>query len=188
MGDLEKQRAPELCYNSHMSATELTIIIIASATLLFTVFQFFWSRRPFVKLTCEIFQNTGESGQPRKFLIIRAFVLGQQGVNIENIGISARGEKGVSICSPPCRGTPEFIHRIIQEEFGRERPDEPSTPFRSFVPGEQCYALFDLQSITEQLGAFYKESFTHLCWSDGSRQHYRVLSKFDRRCLRESGS
>lgn len=109
-----------------MSAAELTIIIIASATLLFVVFQFFWSRRPCVKLTCEIFQDTSDSDQPKNFLIVRAFVLGQQGVNIENIGISEK-KREVSICNSSRGGRPEFVHEIIQEEFGRERPDEPST-------------------------------------------------------------
>ena len=170
-----------------MSAAELTIIIIASATLLFVVFQFFWSRRPCVKLTCEIFQDTGDSDQPKSFLIVRAFVLGQQGVNIENIGISEKRRK-VSIYNSPRRGRPEFVHEIIQEEFGKERPDEPSTSFSLFIPGEQCYSLFDLQSITEQLGAFRAEYFKHLCWSDGYGRHYKALSSFDRRCLREAAA
>lgn len=165
----------------------IIIIVITSATLSFIVFQFFWSRRPHVKLSCEIFQDTEDSGQRKSFLIVRAFVLGEQGVNIENIGISVK-KKRISIHSPPRRGMPVFVHKIIEEKFGRERPDEPSTPFRSFVPGEQCYALFDLQSITEQLKAFYKGYFTHLCWSDGSRQRYKALSKFDQRCLKEAGT
>lgn len=170
-----------------MSAAELTIIIIASATLLFVVFQFFWSRRPCIKLTCEIFQNTSDSDQPKNFLIVRAFVLGQQGVNIENIGISEK-KRRVSIYGSPRRGRPEFVYKIMQEEFGKERPDEPSTSFNSFIPGEQCYALFDLQSITEQLGAFHAKHFTHLCWSDGYERHYKALSNFDRHCLREAAA
>jgi hypothetical protein len=166
---------------------DIIIIVIPSLTLFFIVFQFFWSRRPHVKLSCEIFKDTGSSGQRKSFLIVRVLVLGEQGVNVENIGISQK-KKGVSICSPPRRDTPVSVHKLIQDEFGRERPDEPPNPFRSFVPGEQCYALFDLQSIKEQFEAFNNGYFTHLCWSDGSRQHYKALSRFDQRCLKQEMS